>query len=129
MVSYLKNHRVGIQTEKPLNFPFLLSLALISTKQHTQEKAEFSELSERAPWLPICSRDSFRQSAAEQSDGGSGYLEHSPVPDEDGSSPYKLPELRWDLPQAAKSRDSHSPHQASECRGRRGLEKGKVNAV
>lgn len=58
-----------------------------------------------------------------------GISEKAPVPDRDGSSPYKLPQLRWDLRQAVEPRGSHRPQQASTCRGCLGLEKGKVKSI
>lgn len=54
--------------------------------------------------------------------------EKAPVLEEGGPSPCKLPELSWDLPQAAKPRGGHSPLQVSKCRGRLGLEQRKVKA-
>lgn len=54
------------------------------------------------PPAPNCTCDNYRQ-RVEQRDGECKlFSETAPVPDGNGSSPYKLPELRWDPPQAAE---------------------------
>lgn len=67
-------------------------------RQCTQKKEEFTALSERPPgslFAPVIAAGGGGNGEREDQ----GIFGNSPIPDNDGSTPYNLPDLSGDLPQ------------------------------